>query len=167
MDFASWLNPDAMRSVAVWREALLARKVLRVGTRGYKQHLQLDRFRSHERPVPRMSAFIVGIAKEAQQRGYLFDTSKIAGRKRRDSMTETRGQTCWCAPQRLTADLRRLWCPGRIHALHCSRCRQALEIAVGKARHARGQNGQNEGLQRGPPAFIVTILFGAVETAGG
>src|SRR5450755_3950490 len=83
---------DAKGLVAPWREALLAQKVLQGGTRGYKHHPQLARFRSHERPLQAMAAFLAGIAEEAQRRGYHFDTSKISHRRLRSQLDETSGQ---------------------------------------------------------------------------
>jgi len=83
---------DAKGLVASWREALLAQKVLEGATRGYKHHPQLTRFRSHERPLQAMAAFLDGLSKEAQQRGYDFDTSKIAHRRLRGQIEETQGQ---------------------------------------------------------------------------
>ena len=42
---------DARGLVALWREGLLARKVLRGRTRGYRHHPQLQRFRDLRDPV--------------------------------------------------------------------------------------------------------------------
>ncbi len=42
---------DARGLVAVWREGLLARAVLRGKTRGYRHHPQLIRFRAHPAPI--------------------------------------------------------------------------------------------------------------------
>ena len=83
---------DARGLVAAWREALLAQKVLRGATRGYVHHPQLERFRSHSRPVAAIAAFLVGIAEEARRRGYRFDARKIARGRTKDRMRETRGQ---------------------------------------------------------------------------
>ena len=83
---------DAKGLVAAWREALLAQKVLSGLTRGYRNHPQLARFRSHKRPVPAIAAFLAGIAEEAQRRGYRFDDSKISPRRLRTRIDETRGQ---------------------------------------------------------------------------
>jgi len=83
---------DAKGLVAAWREALLAQKVLRGGTRGYKHHPQLARFRSHERPVPAIAAFLHGLVQEAERRGYQFDGSKISPRRLRTQIDESRGQ---------------------------------------------------------------------------
>lgn len=39
-----------------------------------------------------MTAFLTGIAEEAERRGYHFDTSKISGRKLNGQIEETKGQ---------------------------------------------------------------------------
>ena len=83
---------DAKGLVAVWREALLAQKVLAGKTRGYTRHPQLERFRSHSRPPQAIAAFLKGIADEAQRRGYAFNRSKISRRGFSGQMDETRGQ---------------------------------------------------------------------------
>lgn len=83
---------DAKGLVAAWREALLAQKVLQGGTRGYKHHPQLARFRSHPQPVQAIATFLVGIVQESQRRGYQFDRSKIARQRLRTRLQETRGQ---------------------------------------------------------------------------
>jgi Pyrimidine dimer DNA glycosylase len=83
---------DARGLVAAWREALLAQKVLRGGTRGYRHHPQLARFRACPRPVAAIAAFLAGLAAEARRRGYQFDTTKIAGCRRPGRIDETRGQ---------------------------------------------------------------------------
>jgi len=44
---------DAKGLVALWREALLAQKVLRGKTRGYRHHPQLFRFAKTNNPPPR------------------------------------------------------------------------------------------------------------------
>ena len=83
---------DARGLVAAWREALLAQKVLRGGTRGYRHHPQLARFRAQPRPVAAIAALLAGLAKEARRRGYQFDTTKIARTRRPGRIAETRGQ---------------------------------------------------------------------------
>lgn len=68
---------DAAGLVAVWREGLLARKVLAGGTKGYTRHPQLIRFRSADDPGRAIDAYLTGIAAEADLRGYRFDKTKI------------------------------------------------------------------------------------------
>src|SRR3954468_15700340 len=72
---------DAQGLTALWREALLARAVLRGRTRGYRHHPQLDRFRLHRHPRSAISSYLQAIHAEAAARGYSFDASKI-GRAR-------------------------------------------------------------------------------------
>ena len=68
---------DAQGLVALWREALLARAVLRGRTRGYRFHPQLERFRSCSSPRRAINAYLVSIHEEACRRGYAFDRSKL------------------------------------------------------------------------------------------
>jgi len=83
---------DAQGLVAAWREALLAQKVLRGATRGYRHHPQLLRFQAQARPVPAVAAFLAGLADEAAQRGYKFDRTKISRVQFSGRIPETRGQ---------------------------------------------------------------------------
>ncbi|MDH4286765.1 MAG: pyrimidine dimer DNA glycosylase/endonuclease V, partial [Gallionella sp.] len=56
---------DTQGLVALWREALLAQAVLRGETRGYRNHPQLDRFRSHSAPLAAISLYLKAIHGEA------------------------------------------------------------------------------------------------------
>jgi hypothetical protein len=85
-----YLDPKGL--VACWREALLAQKVLSGGTRGYRNHPQLLRFRSSRDPMSAIGAFLHGIAAEADRRGYNFNVRKIARRGGAQKIRETRGQ---------------------------------------------------------------------------
>ncbi|QOR48325.1 DNA lyase [Trueperella pecoris] len=74
------LNPvylDAAGLVALWRETLLAQKVLQGLTKGYRNHPQLDRFKSQPSPVASIGFYLSGVLEEARARGYNFDGSKI------------------------------------------------------------------------------------------
>jgi Pyrimidine dimer DNA glycosylase len=71
----SYLDPVGL--VALWREALLARAVLRGTTRGYRHHPQLDRFRSHPQPIAALNCYLGAVYAEAQRRGYCFDRRKF------------------------------------------------------------------------------------------
>lgn len=68
---------DARGLVALWREGLLARAVLRGDTRGYRHHPQLQRFRAHATPRSAMNAYLAAVWSEADRRGYAFDRAKI------------------------------------------------------------------------------------------
>jgi hypothetical protein len=83
---------DTKGLVACWREALLAQKVLGGGTRGYRSHPQLVRFRAAKDPMLAIAAFLHEIAAEAERRGYAFDRRKIGRRRRVVRIPETRGQ---------------------------------------------------------------------------
>jgi hypothetical protein len=81
-----------MGLVALWREGLLAQKVLLGETRGYRFHPQLNRFRGSKKPVASISAYLWAVVDEALARGYHFDSSKIAVKRTPISIRVTRGQ---------------------------------------------------------------------------
>ena len=83
---------DARGLVALWREALLAQKVLRGRTRGYRHHPQLIRFAKTDNPPAVMAAYLKAVQEEARQRGYKFNVSKIGRQRFRGKLKETRGQ---------------------------------------------------------------------------
>lgn len=68
---------DSKGLVAVWREGLLAKKVLEGKTRGYTKHPQLLRFRDQPNPVDTIERYLASILAEANSRGYAFDATKI------------------------------------------------------------------------------------------
>jgi hypothetical protein len=70
-----YLDPQGL--VALWREALLARAVIRGETRGYKHHPQLERFSLHPYPRSAISAYLAVVHAEAMRRGYSFNRSKV------------------------------------------------------------------------------------------
>ncbi len=86
----SLLDPQGL--VALWREALLAQKVLRGKTKGYRFHPQLLRFRRHRCPDQAIATYLWCIHEEAARRGYEFDAAKILGARRRLSVRVTHGQ---------------------------------------------------------------------------
>ncbi len=83
---------DQKGLVALWREALLAQKVLQGQTKGYRSHPQLDRFRQSRTPLTTISAYLWTVHNEASRRGYLFDSAQIASRRQARSLTVTQGQ---------------------------------------------------------------------------
>ena len=83
---------DAKGLVALWRETLLAQKVLQGKTKGYKNHPQLHRFKRQVDPVAAIATYLDVIANEARQRGYAFDESKIDSKRMRGRIQVTRGQ---------------------------------------------------------------------------
>lgn len=64
---------DGPGLVAHWREALLARAVLRGRTRGYRHHPQLLRFRASPSPRQALNTYLAPVCAEAETRGYRFD----------------------------------------------------------------------------------------------
>ena len=83
---------DRTGLVAVWREGLLARAVLRGNTKGYKNHPQLDRFKKHPEPVMAIEYFLSEILKESKVRGYNFAASKIEAINNSQLIPVTLGQ---------------------------------------------------------------------------
>ena len=80
---------DAKGLVALWREALLAQKVLQDQTRGYRQHPQLTRFRAQPNPVAAIAGYLRAVHIEATRRGYKFDCRKIAAAQSRRKIAAT------------------------------------------------------------------------------
>jgi hypothetical protein len=76
---------DRQGLVALWRESLLAKKVLTGKTKGYRNHPQLDRFRSSHDPLKAIDYYLYEVWREAGRRGYRFDRRKIGrpGRPRK------------------------------------------------------------------------------------
>jgi hypothetical protein len=89
---------DRIGLVALWREGLLAQKVLLGRTRGYTAHPQLDRFRARPDPVRAIGCYLGEVLKEAGRRGYHFDSSKIAKQRKCQKMKVRKGQLEfeWC-----------------------------------------------------------------------
>lgn len=83
---------DTKGLVALWREALLAKKVLEGETKGYKNHPQLIRFRVCQNPQLAINSYLNEIYKEASRRSYCFDQSKIGKVIRVKRIPVTRGQ---------------------------------------------------------------------------
>jgi len=72
---------DSKGLVALWREGLLAKKVLEGKTRGYKNHPQLERFKNFPKPILAINSYLSYVLKEAQKRGYRFNRQKIKIKK--------------------------------------------------------------------------------------
>jgi hypothetical protein len=83
---------DARGLVALWREGLLARAVLKRETKGYRHHPQLERFRAHRSPLAAMNAYLQAVLVEAASRGYDFDHKKIGPARRGIRLRATQGQ---------------------------------------------------------------------------
>jgi Pyrimidine dimer DNA glycosylase len=83
---------DAKGLVAVWREGLLALKVLKGETIGYRRHPQLARFRTYKKPVEAVECYLWQIYLESRKRGYLFNSKKIGKPRISSKLKVTEGQ---------------------------------------------------------------------------
>lgn len=84
---------DAKGLVALWRESLLAQKSLLGKTKGYRFHPQLERFKSHPKPIDAIGYYLYHIYLEARSRRYNFSKVKILSLKRKVSLIKvSRGQ---------------------------------------------------------------------------
>lgn len=68
---------DTKGLLAAWREGLLAQKVLKGETRGYRNHPQLARFKAQQNPVAAIANYLRALHEEASHRGYKFGEEKI------------------------------------------------------------------------------------------
>ena len=85
-----YLDPQGL--VALWREALLARAVLRGETKGYRHHPQLQRFQAMAAPRSAINAYLAAVLLEAEARGYSFNSSKVGPLRGRSRIACTTGQ---------------------------------------------------------------------------
>ena len=83
---------DTKGLLAVWREGLLAQKVLQNQTRGYRNHPQLRRFKSSPDANGAISMYLRGIYTEALNRGYHFSEYKIGQTEFNSQIPCTQGQ---------------------------------------------------------------------------
>ena len=83
---------DAKGLVALWREGLLAQKVLRGATKGYQHHPQLLRFSGAKNPPAVLATYLKAVHEESRRRDYNFDAAKIGAERVRGKIRETRGQ---------------------------------------------------------------------------
>ena len=83
---------DSKGLVALWREALLAQKVLQNETKGYRNHPQLIRFENTDNPLGVIGNYLEEIYKESLKRGYSFNKSKINRNRSTFKIEVKRGQ---------------------------------------------------------------------------
>lgn len=83
---------DTKGLVALWREGLLAQKVLQGQTKGYTNHPQLLRFKQTANPLHYIAYYLSVVQMEATQRGYKFDASKIVDFDNIEFINVTSGQ---------------------------------------------------------------------------
>lgn len=84
---------DSRGLVALWREALLAQKVLAGETVGYRNHPQLERFRAASEPLDAIGAYLDDVWREATRRGYRFDRTKIRRAPKTNEKEKTKSKT--------------------------------------------------------------------------
>jgi len=78
------LHPSSLDTkglLAVWREGLLAQKVLAGKTRGYRNHPQLLRFKQQPSPKKAIGYYLLEVWNEADRRGYSFTRNKVKNAK--------------------------------------------------------------------------------------
>lgn len=68
---------DLKGLIALWREGLLAKKVLENKTKGYKNHPQLIRFKNCRNPQNCIRFYLYHVYLEAKKRGFNFNQTKI------------------------------------------------------------------------------------------
>lgn len=83
---------DSKGLVALWRESLLAKKVLEGATKGYKNHPQLLRFKLSDYPKIIINNYLKSIWEESVKRGYKFDRSKFDTSYKIFKLQVTKGQ---------------------------------------------------------------------------
>ncbi|HVL74794.1 MAG TPA: pyrimidine dimer DNA glycosylase/endonuclease V, partial [Noviherbaspirillum sp.] len=86
---------DPAGLVALWREGLLAQKVLLGQTKGYRAHPQLMRFAAMPDPVLAIGCYLSEVVAEAGRRGYRFDATKIVRTGPYPVMRVTTGQMAY------------------------------------------------------------------------
>src|SRR5574344_1312420 len=77
---------DRIGLIALWREALLAKKVLAGQTKGYRHHPQLIRFQASGQPLIFIDKYLESIYTKALSRGYNFDSSKFNAQSLKDKL---------------------------------------------------------------------------------
>ena len=83
---------DSKGLTALWREALLAKRVLENKTRGYKEHPQLTRFKCQPSPLNAINAYLREVFAESKKRNFNFDDRKIDPAITTDQIPVSSGQ---------------------------------------------------------------------------
>lgn len=83
---------DSKGLVALWREGLLARAVLKGKTKGYTNHPQLNRFKKQKHPILFLDTYLSHVYLESNKRGYNFNHEKIGVEMTSKQIPVTRGQ---------------------------------------------------------------------------
>ena len=61
----------------LWKEALLAKRVLEGQTKGYKNHPQLNRFKAQDSPQDSIHEYLYWVHKESLNRGFKYNQDKF------------------------------------------------------------------------------------------
>jgi len=69
---------DCKGLIALWRESLLAQRVLSGKTKAFKKHPQLERFRKHPNTISAINAYLYHVLEEGLRCGYDFKKEKIS-----------------------------------------------------------------------------------------
>src|SRR5215467_12162862 len=83
---------DSKGLVALWRESLLAKKVLEGKTKGYPNHPQLERFKISSKSLLAINQYLNEVHNEAGLRQYNFDNTKFKRNRHKLTLTVTDGQ---------------------------------------------------------------------------
>jgi len=83
---------DKFGLLGLWREGLLAQKVLLGKTKGYKNHPQLIRFKKTKDPILYIGTYLYYVYLEGKRRGYNFNKDKIIKYDLKLKMPVTIGQ---------------------------------------------------------------------------
>lgn len=83
---------DTKGLLALWRETLLAKKVLEGKTAGYRMHPQLDRFKSYGEPVEGINFYLKQVWRESEERGFRFNKDKFKDIQKIEKISITSGQ---------------------------------------------------------------------------
>jgi hypothetical protein len=86
---------DRQGLLGLWREGLLAQKVLKGETKGYRSHPQLARFKQHPDPLQAIAHYLKAVQEEAARRGYNFDSRKINPLVAVSQIAVTKGQVAF------------------------------------------------------------------------
>jgi len=83
---------DVMGLSGLWRESLLAKKVLKGETSKYKNHPQLNRFKYLKDSIPAINTYILHVYRESCARNYCFNKNFVEKPLRKHKITITQGQ---------------------------------------------------------------------------
>ena len=81
---------DCKGLVALWRESLLAKKVLLDKTKAFKNHPQLERFKKHPNTIVAINSYLYHVYEQGLKCGY--DFKKISSTKPISRIKVTKGQ---------------------------------------------------------------------------